>query len=117
MELSLDVLKLFLPEVLVDYFELTKTKQQGEVLHLSFEERNKTPSEFSDLQLVSNGFHAPITIQDFPLRGKKVLLHIRRRRWQDKASKRIVQRDWTLVAKGSRMTDEFADFLKEISRF
>jgi hypothetical protein len=29
----------------------------------------------------------------------------------------IVQRDWNLVSKGSRMTEEFAAFLKEISRF
>ena len=117
MELDIDLLKLFLPDVLVDHFKLMKTEQKGEVLHLSFEELNKSPAEFSDLQLVSNGFHSPITIQDFPVRGKEVYFHIKRRRWQDKASKKIVQRDWTLVAKGTRMTDEFAAFLKEISRF
>ena len=32
----------------------------------------------------------------------------------DKHSKKIVTRDWDLVAKGTRMTKEFASFLKQI---
>ena len=117
MEFALDVLKLFLPEVLVDHFALIKSEQQDEVLHLYFEEHPKAPIEFSDQALVSKGFHEEITIQDFPLRGRRVYLHIKRRRWTDKKTQKVVQRDWKLVAKGSRMTDEFAAFLKEISRF
>jgi hypothetical protein len=115
--LPIDVLKLFLPELLVDHFELTNTSQQGETLHLYFEETNKPPVEHTNRVLVSKGFHDEITVQDFPLRGKHVYLHIKRRRWTDKESTQIVQRDWNLVAKGSRMTKEFAAFLKEISRF
>ena len=75
------------------------------------------PKEEKERTLVAHGFHNEITIQDFPLRGKTVLLHIKRRRWLDKASKKIVQRDWNLVAKGSRMTIDFADFLKEINKY
>ena len=43
-------------------------------------------------------------------------LHIKRRRWTNKANGEIIKRDWTLVAKGTRMTQEFATFLKEINR-
>lgn len=117
MSLPIDVLKLFLPELLVDHFELTNSRQDGETLHLYFEELNKPPVEYSDRVLISKGFHDEIAVQDFPLRGKHVYLHIKRRRWTDKESKAIVQRNWNLVAKGSRMTEEFAAFLKEISRF
>lgn len=117
MEQTLDLLKLFLPDILVDHFELTSSAQQGETLHLSFQEQNKPPVEHSSKTLISKGFHDEITVQDFPLRGKRVYLHIKRRRWTDKQTNDIVQRDWSLVAKGSRMTDEFAAFLKEISRF
>ncbi len=46
-----------------------------------------------------------------------MFLHIKRRRWTEKQTNLIVQRDWNLVSKGSRMTEEFAAFLKEISRF
>lgn len=117
MDPQLELLKLVLPEILINHFDLTRYKQEGETLHLYFEEQNKPPVEHSDKVLISKGFHDEVTIQDFPLRGKHVYLHIKRRRWTDKQSKAIVQRNWNLVAKGSRMTDEFAAFLKEISRF
>jgi hypothetical protein len=117
LEQQLELLKLFLPELLVDYFTLTRSNQEGEQLHLYFEEQNKPPIEHASKVLVSKGFHDEITVQDFPLRGKKVFLHIKRRRWTEKSTLSIIQRDWNLVAKGSRLTEEFAAFLKEISRF
>ena len=46
-----------------------------------------------------------------------IYLHVKRRRWTDKGSGEIIQRDWNLVAQGTRMTTEFAAFLKEISRY
>jgi len=113
----LEILKLVLPELLVEHFDLLRSSQEVETLHLYFEEQNKAPIEHSSKALISKGFLDEITVQDFPLRGKKVFLHIKRRRWTDKHTKSIVQRDWNLVAKGSRMTEEFAVFLKEISRF
>jgi hypothetical protein len=33
-------------------------------------------------------------------------LHIKRRRWTNKTVGEIIQRDWQLVAKGTRMTQE-----------
>jgi hypothetical protein len=116
-ENHLELLKLFLPELLVEHFDLINTRQEGENLHLYFEEKNNPPTEHTSRILVSKGFHNEITIQDFPLRGKRVFLHIKRRRWTDKTTNEIIQRDWNLVAKGSRLTEEFAAFLKEISRF
>lgn len=106
---------MMLPELLVEHFDLVKNTKQGEVMHLYFEEHNITPPEYSARMLVAHGFHKESTIQDFPLRGNTVYLHIKRRRWIDKNTKEIVQRDWNLVAQGTRMTTEFAAFLKEIS--
>jgi len=48
------------------------------------------------------------------LRGKPVLLHIKRRRWTLVDSGEVIKRDWNLVAKGTRITSEFASFLKGI---
>ena len=48
---------------------------------------------------------------------KSVFLHIKRRRWTEKKTKQIVKRNWELVGQGTRMTNEFADFLKEISQY
>ena len=106
-----------LPEFLVANFDLVKSNKELEVLHLYFEECNSIPKEESSRILIAHGFHKELTIQDFPLRGNTVYLHIKRRRWLDKTSKQIVQRDWNLVAQGTRMTVEFAAFLKEISRY
>jgi len=112
----IDLLKLILPELLVEHFDLSKYSVENEVMHLYFEERNIVPKEASERILIAHGFHKELTIQDFPLRGNTVYLHIKRRRWLDKKTKQIVQRDWNLVAQGTRMTEQFAAFLKEISR-
>lgn len=53
-------------------------------------------------------------IKDFPIRGHKVTLHIKRRRWTVVASGTIITRDWNLVRDGARMTTEFGLFLKGI---
>jgi len=110
----LPIAKLLLPEVLVTYFKLSTHKLEQEQLHFYFEEYNKIPEEYLQGNATSKGFYPEITVQDFPLRGRQVFLHIKRRRWQDKISKKVVTRDWDLVAKGTRMTKEFAFFLKQI---
>jgi len=103
-----------LPEVLVSYFELTSHKTEVDVLHFYFTEHNELPVEYEKGSSLSKGFYPEITVQDFPLRGKQVYLHIKRRRWLDKSNGKLVTRDWDLVAKGTRMTKEFAAFLKQI---
>ena len=105
-----------LPDFLIDNFEIVSVVNSEENLHLYFEEKSKPPKEFDNMDLVSKGFSDEITIQDFPLRGKFVYLHIKRRRWTNKTTLEIIKRDWQLVAKGTRMTQEFASFLKEINR-
>jgi hypothetical protein len=114
---SIELLKLILPEMLVAHFDLVEHRKESEVLHLYFEERNVIPKEEVDRELIAHGFHKQATIQDFPLRGNTVYLHVKRRRWFDNKTKQVVQRDWQLVAQGTRMTEEFAAFLKEISRY
>ena len=117
MNISIDLLKVFLPDLLIDYFALVSYEEQQEALHLYFQEKKGIPKEFSSELVISHGFHKEITLQDFPIRGKQVYLHIKRRRWLHKQTKQILQRDWNLVAQGTRMTEEFAAFLKEISRY
>jgi hypothetical protein len=68
--LELELIKLFLPEFLVDHFDFLRSDAKGGVLHLYFEEKNVPPSEFNSRILISKGFHQEITVQDFPLRGK-----------------------------------------------
>jgi hypothetical protein len=112
-----ELLKLLLPEFLVDYFEVSTFQKEGDKLHLYFEEKNVVPHGYSNQKLISKGFFDEIIIQDFPIRGQYAFLHIKRRRWLDTTSKKVVFRNWDQVAQGTRMTADFAAFLKEISRF
>ncbi len=113
-------LKLILPEGIFEYFELTSYNQEkevkGETLHLYFQEINSIPVEYISDKLVSKGFFDEVTIQDFPIRGQKVFLHIKRRRWLNQVTEKVVFRNWDMVAQGTRITKEFAAFLKELSR-
>ncbi len=111
-----ELLKLLLPEFLVEHFDILKAQTHDAELHIYFEEKNVIPEPFKEKLLESKGFLPEIIIDDYPLRGKIVKLHVKRRRWTDKTSGEILQRDWQLVAKGTRMTKELAGFLKKISR-
>ena len=73
--------KLLLPEVLIDYFELTNHLLKGEEIHFYFKEKKEIPLGFSGNKLTSKGFFPEATIEDFPIRGKCVYLHVTRRRW------------------------------------
>jgi hypothetical protein len=110
----LPIANLLLPEVLVTYFKLVSHSSQAEELHFYFTEHNELPKEYKKGEATSKGFYKEITIQDFPIRGKQVYLHVKRRRWQDNSTGSMVTRNWDLVAKGTRMTKEFAIFLKQI---
>jgi hypothetical protein len=83
-------------------------------LNIYLEEKNIIPIEYKDQKLESKGFLPEISIQDFPIRGQKVNLCIKRRRWEVKDTGAIITRDWDLVRKGARMTTEFGTFLKGI---
>ncbi|NMH86415.1 transposase [Flavivirga sp. Y03] len=103
--------------MLVEYFDLVKKTKKNEVLHLYFEERNIVHKEKDSQKLISLGFIKEVTIQDFPIRGKIVYLHIKRRAWFDKETKQIIRKNYGLIGKGTSMTKEYATFLKEISRY
>jgi hypothetical protein len=111
------LLDLVFPEGLKAYFELKDHKSDADNLHLYLEEINSIPEEFKGQKLESKGFFDEVTLQDFPIRGRNVYLHIKRRRWLNHTTGRVVFRDWELVAKGTRITKDFAAFLKEISRY
>jgi len=110
------LVRVLLPEGILDYFELTKIVESIPGLNIYLEEKNIVPVEFKDEKLESKGFLPEIYIQDFPIRNQKVTLCIKRRRWEVKNTGEIVTRDWKVVQQGTRMTKEFADFLKAVHR-
>lgn len=103
-----------LPAGILEYFELTNTTKDSKGINIFLEEKNIVPEEYKDHLLHSKGFLPEIQVQDFPIRGHKVALCIKRRRWEVQSTGEIVTRNWTLVRAGARMTTEFGLFLKEI---
>jgi hypothetical protein len=81
------LISLLLPDFILDFFEL----KEEDIFHLELQEVNITPNVPDGGKLLSKGFFPAITVQDFPIRGHKVFLHIK--------------------------TEGFAAFLKEISRY
>jgi len=113
----LPLVEYLLPEFILTYYQLTRVEHALEVLHLYLEEKNYQESAKPKDQLLSKGFLPEITIQDFPIRDKRVFLHIKRRRWLNAKTEKIETRDWNQVAQGTRMTKEFALFLNQIDGF
>jgi len=108
-----DLLKLLLPEVIYAYFELVHTESSDQDVHLFLDEQHIPPKAEG---YESKGFTEQRIIQDFPLRGKPVYLHIRRRKWLEKETGQVITNRYDLTHLGTQITAEFAAFLKDIYR-
>jgi len=82
----------FLPEDILDFFELVWAETQSldsreskkeilhtGTLHIYLDELDNRTDQMPDIR--PNGFTEETVISDFPVRDKKLTLHIRRRRW------------------------------------
>ena len=110
------LLRTFLPEWLFDYFELVTLEQDIASIHVYLDEQKVIPEDLSKRRLISHGFTDSVTVQDFPIKGKPVYLHLRRRRWLDVNSKEILSRKFEVTHQGTRLTKEFVAFLKATNR-
>ena len=72
--------RLLLPEGTLDYFIISDVKESSTEIVIYLEEKNEVPGKYSNMQVESKGFYEPVVVQDFPIRGKKLFLNIRRRR-------------------------------------
>ena len=102
---------LLLPSGLLDYFDITNVSTSTVEIVIYLEEKNNLESSISSLY-ESKGFCPSVIVNDFPVRGKRLLLNIRRRRWINKQTGEYFSRDFSIVADGTRITHEFASFLK-----
>jgi len=109
-----------LPEGMLDYFDVVRIEEEplpqekiyrGGILHIYLDELDNRSKE--QQALIPNGFTEPTIINDFPIRDRKVVLHIRRHRWLDADGHNIVLNVYNLATKGTRYSEEFAAFLKE----
>ena len=104
----------FLPKDLFQYFEITDVKITDKKIQVDLDELNNPPASHKNIKLISKGFHAPVIVQDFPIRERAVFLHVRKRKWKEERTGKIIGNNLDTVAKGTRFTKGFASFLKDV---
>lgn len=116
METYKELVEIMLPDGILKTFEIKGLSKTPHSYKITLEEKNispKLPLEYSRRKVVSKGFK-DITINDFPLRGRKVILQLRRRVWKIEGVKKLFKNDLSLTMQGTKLEKEFAAFLKEI---
>ena len=111
-----ELLSLLLPSELVERFDLVHIEQMHDGYHLFLDQKNIPPESVKGHKLESKGFLDDAILRDFPLRGKASFLHLRRRKWWDHDTGGTVYSSWESVAEGTRLTTQFAAFLKGTHR-
>lgn len=103
-----------LPAQILEYFAIVGVEQTATEIHISLDEK-MTPELQEDVHFESKGFMEAVSVTDFPIRDHKVILRIRRRRWEDTRTGKSfsIPIDLDVVAKGTRYSKEFGAFLKE----
>ncbi len=117
MELTQEIFELIFPQGVFEWFDLTEGTRDGDTTAITFEEKDIPPltDEHTHQKIVARKFH-PITVTDFPLRGRPTRLTFRRRYWQLEGQQEYLKRDIMLVFPGTHLEHEFAAFLKEDGR-
>ncbi|WP_208021550.1 ISAon1 family transposase N-terminal region protein [Flavicella sediminum] len=119
------LISLFLPDGILDYFDITDyertdshLKTYDKRLTIFLTEKKVIPKQYKELTYKASGFMEPRLIEDYPIRNMLVSLSIKRRRWDVTVDNQVmkISRDWnTIISQGTRISTEFAAFLKELN--
>ena len=107
-----------LPEGLEGVFDVESFTKTNNAFHIVLIEKNNIPSDLPEKyhgKKVINTIIKPITVDFFPIRGKKTDITLKRRMWQFEGIDKMFRRDIRLCADGTKLEKEFADFLKGFS--
>ena len=112
-----DLLWAMLPEGLEEFFDLTEFKKDGSRFRIVLTEKNTVPSdipmEYRGKKIINTTLDN-FFLDDFPIRGRKAEILLKRRSWKFEGIKRMFRRGIPLCAPGTKLEKEFADFLKEM---
>ena len=111
--IDIQIYSLVVPKEILDDFEISKVEETvAELAIYLVEKLSKIPD--SDHELVHNGFMNSIEIQGFPIQGKPCYYKLSRRRWKEQGTKKDYFNTYTYVVEGSKTTQKFGSFLKEL---
>ena len=117
------IISFFLPEGMIDCFEVVDIVEEANtgtakadvlynsVLNIYLDERDTRTEETKVLR--PNGFTEPTIIKDYPIRNRKVLLHVRRRRYLDADNRNLILNNYPLTADGTKVSVEFGLFFRD----
>ncbi|MDR2009405.1 MAG: transposase family protein [Bacteroidales bacterium] len=115
MNFSYELLKLVLPIEVLHNFEVVDIHDTSSSIDIRLDEHSNPPRSDS-YSYQSKGFTSPTTIQDFPLRGKSVYLHVRKRKWFEKETGKEISNSYDLTHYGTHLSQGFALFFKGTHR-
>ena len=117
------LISFFLPEGMTEWFEVVKVVEEpnhgttsvdvlySHVMNIYMDERdNRSEDQFA---LKPNGFTETTDIKDYPIRNRKVVLHVRRRRYLDSDGHNIILNRYPLTSDGTKVSVEFGLFFKD----
>lgn len=116
------IISFFLPDGMTDWFDVVKIDEEPNtgkaqadilfksVLNIYLDERDNREGE--QLGLTPNGFTEVTVIKDYPIRNRKVLLHVRCRRYKDRDGHNIILNQYPLTADGTKVSVEFGFFFE-----
>ena len=109
-----------LPEGVTDYFDLVdfceepahkKDQLYKKELHIYLDEKDNRPAGFEGIK--PNGFTEEKKILDFPVRNRRTVLHVRRRRWLTAEYKSIL----VPLNEAAKIAREGTSYSKELALF
>lgn len=119
--MNLEIFSLFLPPSTLEYFDcddykiIPSDEPFGETYILRLTEKNifpVLPEEYANKPLRFKGYTEK-KINDFPIRGRKVVLHLRQRKWTIDGVPGTVMRELTVEHDGVKLTKDFAFFFEK----
>lgn len=115
----LTLLEQIIPSEILKDFDISSvdTSKSDEIIISLTEKMVNVPSQEEDLVL--NGYLNEIELTHFPLNGKQCFLKLKRRRWKkrgDVTGKESYFNTYSYAVDGTRITQSFGSFLKEIGR-
>lgn len=96
-----------------DSVSIVSVEESSTEIHIHLDELMNTELS-NDIHFESKGFMSPVNVTDFPIRGHKVILVIRRRIWTDLRTGKSFSLPITLdvASQGIRYSKEFGAFFK-----
>ncbi len=110
-----EMLEFFLPKGLLDYFKIINVRRLENSIIVRLEENEdvpEIPKEHRGKKVISKGFK-DFLVEDFPVRGNKVTLELRRRVWKIEGVTNLLKRDIPVTFPNTKLQKEFALFLKD----